>query len=107
MLLLVLHRIKNPMRGCMKTAVAAVVAVGLCVKCQSDVEDGLMLDRIRSPMRGCMKTVAAVVAAVGWNVSFPVEPEPVVYPLLPVNQNKMINGSEEEERWGILSLRTR
>jgi hypothetical protein len=39
----------------------------------------------KSPMRGCMKTaVAAVVAAVGRNVSFPAEPEPVVYPLLPV-----------------------
>ena len=53
-------------------------------------------------MRGCMKTVAAVVAAVGRNVSSPAELEPAVYPLLPVNQNKMINGSEEES-WGILS----
>jgi hypothetical protein len=53
-----------------------------------------------------MKTVAAVVAAVGRNVSSPAELEPAVYPLLPVNQNKMKNGSEEES-WGILSLRTR
>jgi hypothetical protein len=36
-----------------------------------------------------MRTAAAVVAAVGWNVSFPAEPAPAVYPLLPVNQNKM------------------
>jgi hypothetical protein len=68
----------------------------------------LGLHRTKIPMRGCMKTVvAAVVAAVGRNVSFPAEPAPVVYPLLPVNQNKKINGSEEEERWEILSFRTR
>ncbi len=53
-----------------------------------------------------MRTAAAVVAAVGWNVSFPAEPAPVVYPPLPVNENKMINGSEEE-RWGILSLKNK
>jgi hypothetical protein len=39
-------------------------------------------------MIGYMKTVAAVVAAVGWNVSFPAEPVPAVYPLLPKNQSR-------------------
>ena len=54
-----------------------------------------MLHRIKLPMRGYMKSVAAVVAAVGWNVSSPAEPVPVVYPLLPVNQNKMIKGTKK------------